>query len=156
MPRSVTNTKTTAKKSGPFQRGYAAAKESAASSNSYGDTLFWFKVQGDKHRAVEEEVVFLHEYPTVVRMHNLTREINGKTVPQSILCTQDKSCVACDMGARVSSQSVFLILVPSTRDDSEFVVRRYMVSSKAIPQLERLSEKKGIAQKFTNIVRHGK
>lgn len=146
-----------------FKKGFSVAREQdekmkQAQANS-GRKLFDFFLANDGEEA---DLVFLTEEPINFDQHNI-RDRSGKF--STCVCTGDDSCPYCAEGDSPKYQGAFLVwdtreFTYKNKDGKEVHndrgnIKIYSRGIKDITQLDRISQKYGLAGRMITIIRNG-
>jgi hypothetical protein len=154
------------KEMGMFKKGYGAVREEKQRQDENREKLakniwrFFLNNDGD-----EADVRFLTEEPVTFYEHTIKGMRNGKESYDTHVCSQDKTCGLCSGGDKPTFKGAFLIW-----DNREFeykdkdgkkqtangALRLYVQGAKVLSQLDRISNKYGLSNRWVNIVRLGK
>lgn len=150
---------------GMFKRGYNAVREEKErqerEAEKRGKALWRFYLKGDGEEAT---IRFLTEEPVNFYEHNIKGYRNGKEVFNNVPCCGD-DCEHCDNGDNPTFKGAFLIVDyrPYEKKDENGKkktittgsIRLYVVGTKILSQLDRLSSRYGLTDREYTITRNG-
>lgn len=149
---------------GFFKRGYSAVREEKKRQDTAREnrgTMLWkFLLKEDGEEAT---VRFLTEEPINFYQHTIRGVRNGKEFFDTKICTGD-DCPYCENGDRASFTGAYILIDkrPYSYTDKngkkvnrEAVLRLYTTGTRVLSQLDRLSQRYGLASRDYTITRNG-
>lgn len=150
---------------GLFSTGYEAnqkeVEKQEQEKKNRGKKLFnYFLPKPEGGKSVEGNLIFLTEKPMNFRKHQISKFKNGKEVWETYVCTEDDKCPFCNNGDRATYNGAFLVIDETPYTDKngnkhEMNLKTFFYGTRVVSQLERISEKYGLASRECTIVRNG-